>query len=156
MNPALPSTRSSRHAFHAPAFTLIEVCIAMTIAVLLLGVAVMEISGVRGQQQLKQIASQLEVTAREHLQRAVAAHRIIALELNDALVPVGGGHLEVRRYGEKKFRRPRTGELWEFAADGVCEPLELRVQADAGTVELGFDALSGCARRKSIIVKARA
>ena len=64
-----------------------------------------------------------------------------------------GGKLQIRRYGEKEFRTPRRGELWQFTADGLCEPLEIRITQKKGFIEMSFDPLTGCARKKSIIVQ---
>lgn len=135
----------------ASGFTLIEVCIAMTIGMLILGVAVLGISGVQDEQKLRETAARIESTARDALLDAVAHHRPVQLAL-DGSIGDSGGSVEVRRYGEKSFRKADTGEFWEFSPTGVCEPIELRVTSGAGVIEMGFDPLTGCARRKSITV----
>ena len=133
------------------AFTLIEVCIAMTIAMLILGVAVLGISGVQDEQKLRESASQIESTARDSLLKAVAEHRPVQIDIAGG-IQGAGGTVEVRRYGEKSFRKPDAGEFWEFSPTGICEPIELRVTSSSGVIEMGFDPLTGCARRKSITV----
>ncbi|MDB6140815.1 MAG: Prepilin-type N-terminal cleavage/methylation protein [Verrucomicrobiaceae bacterium] len=134
-----------------PGFTLIEVCIAMTIAMLILGVAVLGISGVQDEQKLRESASQIESTARDSLLKAVAEHRPVQVDIAGG-IQGAEGRVEVRRYGEKSFRKPDSGEFWEFSPTGVCEPIELRVTNGSGIIEMGFDPLTGCARRKSITV----
>ena len=62
-------------------FTLIEVCIAMTIAMLILGVAVLGISGVQEEQKLREAAAMIESTARDSLLKAVAEHRPVQLDI---------------------------------------------------------------------------
>ncbi len=143
--------KHARHHLHrrATGFTLVEVCIAMTIAMLILGVAVMGINGVQEEQKLRETAARIESTARDSLLDAVAHHRPVQLAL-DGGIGDSGGRVEVRRYGEKAFRRPDSGEVWEFSPTGVCEPIELRVTVSGGVIELGFDPLTGCVRRKSI------
>ena len=133
------------------AFTLIEVCIAMTIAMLILGVAVLGISGVQDEQKLRESASMIESTARDSLLKAVAEHRPVQIDIAGG-IQGAGGMVEVRRYGEKSFRKPDAGEFWEFSPTGICEPIELRVTSASGVIEMGFDPLTGCARRKSITV----
>ena len=135
----------------AAGFTLIEVCIAMTIAMLILGVAVLGISGVQDEQNLRETAARIESTARDALLNAVAHHSPVQLAL-DGGIGDSGGRVEVKRYGEKSFRKPDNGEVWEFSPTGVCEPIELRVTSGSGIIEMGFDPLTGCARRKNIIV----
>ena len=61
--------------------------------------------------------------------------------------------LQVRRVGEKVFRKPRRDEAWEFSPTGICEPIEVRISSPAGQIEIGFDPLTACAKRKSIQVK---
>ncbi len=124
----------------------------MAIGLLVIGVAVLSISGLQGEARLKRVAAQVETTARQSLMRAVFEQRLVEVGL-DAGALGASGHLQVRRVGEKQFREPRTGEVWEFSPTGVCEPLEVRVTSPEGAVELGFDPLTGCARRKSVIVK---
>ncbi len=132
-------------------FTLIEVCIAMTIGMLILGVAVLGISGVQEEQKLRETAARIEATARNALLDAIAHHRPVQLAL-DGSIGDSGGRVEVRRYGEKSFRKADSGEFWEFSPTGVCEPIELRVTGSGGVIEMGFDPLTGCARRKTITV----
>lgn len=133
------------------AFTLLEVCIAMTIGILILGVAVMSVTGLQGEQQLKEVASNIESTARNSLLKAIAEHRPIQLALAEG---IGGadGSVEVKRYGESSFRKASRDEMWEFDPTGVCEPIELRITSASGTIELGFDPLTACARKKNISV----
>jgi type II secretory pathway pseudopilin PulG len=141
-------TRPSSFTF---AFTLLEVCIAMTIGILILGVAVMSVTGLQGEQQLKEVASSIESTARNSLLKAIAEHRPIQLALAGG---IGGadGNVEVKRYGEPSFRKATRDEMWEFDPTGVCEPIELRITSANGTIELGFDPLTACARKKNISV----
>ncbi|MCW0219850.1 MAG: prepilin-type N-terminal cleavage/methylation domain-containing protein [Prosthecobacter sp.] len=132
-------------------FTLVEVCVAMAIGLLILGVAVMGMSGVRSEAVLKKMAARIETEARESLLQAVMEQRTVQVNLNDSLGD-SHGRLQVKRYGDAKFRNPTRGEVWEFSPTGVCEPVEVRVSNEVGVIELGFDPLTGCAVRKSVIV----
>ncbi len=145
-------------------FTLLEVCVAMTIGMLIIGVATLGISSIQDEQSLRRLASGIETAVRESLQQAVTSHRNVFIEFADGQLvspaQQGGkpdafafkGKLLIRRYGEKTFRAPRRGEVWQFAADGLCEPVEIRITQSNGVVEMSFDPLTGCARKKSIIV----
>lgn len=134
-----------------PGFTLIEVCVAMAIGVLILGIAVISMAGMQAETQLKRMASRVETLARQSLQEAVMKQRLIQLDLNAGLA--AEGRVQVKRVGESAFRNPKRGEIWEFSPTGICEPVEVRVTNEAGVIELGFDPLTGCAVRKSVIVK---
>lgn len=145
-------------------FTLLEVCVAITIGLLMIGAATLGISSVGAEHRLRRLASSIETTARESLLRAVSQQRNVFLEVNANGLALSaanartetletGGTLEILRYGEKSYRAPRRGELWRFSADGVCEPLSLRITLQQGFIEMSFDPLTGCARKKSIIVQ---
>lgn len=133
-----------------PAFTLLEVCLALTLATLVFGVAVLGISGLQAEAALKRSASQIETTARESLLRAVTSQRTIVLGLPGGLGIEG--RILIKRHGENEFRAPKRGEVWEFNPTGICEPLEVRLSSPAGIIELGFDPLTACAIKKNVIV----
>lgn len=132
-------------------FTLLEICIAMAVGSLLIGVAVMGISSVNDQNALDREASLIEITARESMIKAVMDQHPIRIEIPGGLGVEGT--VTVKRYGEKAFRKPVRGEFWEFSPTGICEPLELHVVGQTGSIEMGFDPLTGCARNRSVIVK---
>ena len=127
-------------------FTLVEVIVALSLAMLLIGVAALSITAVNDENQLRREASQIEITARDSLMKAVSGYRPVQLDF------ASFGAVQVRRYGEKAFRAPAKGEVWEFSPTGVCEPVELRITSEVGTIEMGFDPLTGCARKRNIIV----
>jgi prepilin-type N-terminal cleavage/methylation domain-containing protein len=132
-------------------FTLLEVIVAMSIGLLVLGVSVLSISGVQDENRLRRMATDIEGTVREALFEAVSTQRSVRLALDGGLG--GEGSVLVRRFGERKFREARAGEFWEFSATGICEPIEVRVQSELGDVELAFDPLTGMAKRRGIVVK---
>jgi len=148
MNPTLKTERGFRRS----GFTLVEICIAMALCMMLLGISTLAISGLQEQAALKRTASEIEMTARKSLQRAVMEQRVIEVALDGGNFGGGAGRLQVKRLGEKAFRNPLKGEIWEFSPTGVCEPLDVRVSSSSGVIELGFDPLTACAVRKSVSV----
>jgi len=144
-----------RHS-RAAGFTLIELCMAMAITILVIGVAVLSISGVRDEDKLRRAAAIIETTARQNLLQALNSQQTVRMELTTGAFGAGeefSGMLQVRRFGESVFRAPKLGEAWEFSPTGICEPIEVRVNGTAGQIEIGFDPLTACAKRKSIQVK---
>jgi len=144
-----------RHS-RAAGFTLIELILAMTITVLVIGVAVLSISGVRDEDKLRRAAAIIETTARQNLLQALNTQQIVRMELSAGAFGTSAefsGMLQVRRVGESNFRSPKRGEAWEFSPSGICEPIEVRVSGAGGQIEIGFDPLTACAKRKSIQVK---
>lgn len=147
---AMRWNQDSRIRTQESGFTLLEVCIAMTIGMLILGVAVLGVTGVQDEQKLRESAAIIESTARNSLLQAISEHRPVQLSFGSGLG--GGGNIEVKRYGENKYRKPDADEAWEFSPTGVCEPVEIRITSTTGTIEMGFDPLTGCARKKNISV----
>lgn len=133
------------------AFTLVEVCLALGLCMLLLGVGALSITGMQDQARLKKSAGEIEAAARRALQEAVSTRRPVILALDGSLGGEGG-RVQIRRVGEKTFRSARGGEVWEFSPTGICEPVEIRVTSPAGVIELAFDPLTACAVRKDISV----
>ena len=132
-------------------FTLIEVCVAMAIGVLILGVATLSMAGVQGEARLKKMAAQVESRARGSLLEVVMEQRAVRVDLAGGLGVEG--RVQVRRVGERAFRNPQKGEVWDFSPTGVCEPVSVRVSNEAGEIELEFDPLTGVAVRKEVRVK---
>ena len=123
----------------------------MSIGLIVLGVSVLSISGVQDENRLRRQATDIEETVREALFEAVSTQRPVRLALDGGLG--GDGVVQVRRFGERKFREARRGEFWEFSPTGICEPIEVRVESALGEIELAFDPLTGMAKRRGIIVK---
>lgn len=138
-------TRNS--SFTLTAFTILEVIIAMSIGILILGVATLGISGIQQEHELRNAAADIESTARNTLLKAIAEHRPMQIGFSSL-----GGNVEIMRYGEKKFRKPGADEQWEFSPTGVCEPIDVRIHNDRGTIEMSFDPLTACARKKNVTV----
>jgi hypothetical protein len=118
---------------------------------LLLGIATLSFTGLQDEARLKRAASDMESMARQTLQKAVMEQRLIALSLDGSLGG-DGGQVQVKRVGEKVFRKADKGELWEFSPTGICEPIEVRITHSGGIIEMAFDPLTACAVRKNVIV----
>ena len=144
-----------RHSREA-GFTLLEIIVAMSLTLLIIGIAVVSISGVRAEDKLRRAAAVIETTARQNLLQALDRQQTVRMELSAGAFGTGeefNGMLTVRRVGESDFRKPKRGEAWEFSPTGICEPIEVRISSAAGQIEIGFDPLTACAKRKSIQVK---
>jgi type II secretory pathway pseudopilin PulG len=159
----LPSFHPSKSSHSA--FTLLEVIIAISVAMFVVGISALSITGMKDEHRLHQMASLLETTARDALLRAVTDYRVIQVEISpDSITaPTASasdageehaleGSIEIKRHGERAFRKPKNGEVWEFSPTGICEPMELRVRNQTGSIEIAFDPLTGIAKRKSVIV----
>ncbi len=61
----------SELGFRHSGFTLVEICIALGLCMLLLGIATLSVTGLQDQARLKRTASEIESTARKTLQDAI-------------------------------------------------------------------------------------
>ena len=139
--------------FRHSGFTLVEICIALGLCMMLLGIATLSMTGMQDQARLKRTASEIEATARQTLQDAIMQQHTIELALDGGLGGEEGGRVQIKRLGDKAFRNAKRGEVWEFSPTGICEPLEVRITSASGTIELGFDPHTACAVKKNVSVK---
>ena len=154
---ALTSRRAGQGIRHSAGFTLLEMLAVLGLLTLILGISVISISGVQDEDRLRRAASQIETTARESLLSALKSQELVILPLTAGLLggTEFGAKLEIRRVGEKAFRLPKRGEQWEFSPTGICEPIEVRLSGPGGEVEMAFDALTACAKRKTLDLNAK-
>lgn len=159
--PASTRTLTSRRAGpgirHSAGFTLLEMLAVLGLITLVLGISVVSISGIQDEDRLRRAASQIETTARESLLNALRTQELVILPLTAGSLGgmEFGAKMEIRRVGEKAFRAPKRGEQWEFSPTGICEPIEVRLSGPGGEVEMAFDALTACAKRKTLDLNAK-
>ena len=140
------------------AFTILEITVAMVIAMLILGVAVMSLKGVDRETKIRRTAALLDVTARSAMLEALLRRQAQCVQFApngfSGLVRSGkapwkrlpkGGSLEIRRWGETRWRKPQTGEAWWFRPGLPCEPLSVRLTLPEGRCEMSFDPLTAVA-----------
>lgn len=137
----------------SPAYTLLEVLLAIGVIAVLMGIAVPYLSQSFGKSQGEEIADEVAaavVAVRSSAVDESEARRVQILEAG--LAPAGpaspvrlpkGWRLEVRRLMESKFRKPEKNEFWTFNSAGICEPLTLRISGGNEVIELAFDPLTG-------------
>jgi len=145
-------------------FTLLEVCVALAVATLVLGVAVLGLGGVAGEQALKQASHLVEAFVQDARSTAIREGRECVMVLtNEGIRTEGPAPLEVsfarfgltldlRRSGEVEFRSPKKGETWSVRPRGVCEPLELRLRGERGYTEILFEPLTGFVARRKLTI----
>ena len=140
------------------AFTLLEILVVLGLLMMLFGVSIISISGIKEEDRLRRAVALIETTARQNLLQAVKEQKTVTLPLAAGSFGSGsdfGGLLQIRRVGERSFREPKRNETWEFSPTGICEPIEVRLTGPGGTIELAFDALTACAKRKSLDFNAK-
>lgn len=164
MTECLMTNDSVRHSSfaishsRAAGFTLVEILVVLAVLTLMLGISIVSISGVKEEDRLRRTVAVIETTARENLLQAVKNQQVVRLSLATGSFGSAsdfGGRLEIRRVGERDFREPKRGEIWEFSPTGICEPIEVRLSGPGGVIELAFDALTACAKRKTLDFNAK-
>lgn len=132
--------------------TLLEVLSALTLAMLVVGVAALALGTQGPEKRLRRSAAVVETTVRQLFWQSVQERRPRVLALgSEAISPKAGSwlalgngaRLEVRRFGEAEWRAPAKDERWTFSGAGLCEPLSLRVLVKGGSLEMDFDPLTG-------------
>ncbi len=139
---------------NSPAYTLLEVLLALGVIAVLMGIAVPYLSQSFGKSPGEEVADEVAasvIAVRSSAMDESEARRIGILE--SGLAPQGastpairlpkGWKLEVRRLAESKFRKPQKNEFWTFNSAGICEPLTLRITGGNEVMELAFDPLTG-------------
>ena len=53
-----------------------------------------------------------------------------------------GWAIQVKRFGENRFRKPAKREIWEFNSEGICEPISLKLVAPGREYLVEFDPLT--------------
>jgi len=105
----------SSSALRPSAFTLLEILVVLGLLMMLFGVSIISISGIKEEDRLRRAVALIETTARDNLLQAVKEQKTITLPLSAGSFGTGSdfsGMLKVRRVGERGFREPKRGETW--------------------------------------------
>jgi Tfp pilus assembly protein FimT len=143
------------------AFTLLEICLALMIGLLLVTLAVPAISGVLAEQRLKESFGRFDHLAAEAKRRSVEEQRAWHLVWDKnaiVLLPLGQGDgkgqaatvekLATGRDESFELQRPAVLQTkappeWVFWPNGTCEPAVIAYSGHAGTWEARYNALTG-------------
>jgi type II secretory pathway pseudopilin PulG len=144
---------------HSAGFTLIEICLAVFIGVLIILAAVPSISGVIEEQRAKKLFNQFDSLAKSASDRAVTERRPYVLDWDDSGVsmrPLAPGKddeaNDIQRvdFGEKlapELKLPGALEknpprLWTFWPTGTCEPATIICHSAGAPWTATYDPLT--------------
>jgi Tfp pilus assembly protein FimT len=143
------------------AFTLLEICLALMIGLLLVMLAVPAMAGVLAEQRLKDSFERFDHLVAEAKQRSVKEQRgwrMVWDKQTIALVPMArgdgegslapGGRLVPAHDESFQLQRPAALQkgapvVWDFWPNGTCEPAVISYAGRAGSWEAHYDALTG-------------
>ena len=140
------------------AFTLIEIVLAIAIALIVFAVAIPAISGIVGDDPLEKSYRDFDLFVRQAQSRALAEHRDFVLiwerdgiTLEPRIPSAEDGEAEVSMYSSNGARitleRPAaldakpSGE-WPIWRSGVCEPVRITYESDLGFWVADYDPLT--------------
>jgi Tfp pilus assembly protein FimT len=145
-----------RHA----GFTLLEICLALAIGVMIIVLSVPSISGLLAEQRLKRSFERLDALVAAARVRSASEQRAYALvwdregitlvtrELEEAgAAPEPSDRLVFEDEESFHLRRPAAltknpPQEWVFWNNGICEPAEVAYEGPAGSWLVQYDALT--------------
>ena len=153
------STRHERRGF-----TLIEICVVLFLAVLLLSVAIPSLSGQLARRHLQEASDRLDALADRARERSVSENRpyVLVWEKGGAvsLYPADASDVVRNNNGPVSALKPirpderytlvrgasltaRPAAEWTFWPSGNCEPVSVRYEGGNGEWEASYNPLSG-------------
>ena len=145
------SNKASGAAIKCPAgYTLFEILLTLGIIAIALGVTTPLITGALSESPAQELVNDIQNIASGTHRDAVENGEARRIHVTDTglqgaeggVVLPEGWELEVRRFGETRFRKPGEVEFWEFNGAGICDPLELQLTDGEESMVIGFDPLS--------------
>ena len=157
--------RLPRHCVSRRGFTLLEICIALSIIAVLIGLCTPAFSGWLSEERLREPARHLEQLARTARNRAIDTQKSwvviihpsgLTLTLQDGEVladdvrkadedldrPMPDGvTVATKAWGEESFSSLAEVK-WIFRPDGLCDPLTVRFTRGQSEIALRFDPLT--------------
>lgn len=142
-------------------FTLLEICLALLIGLMIIVLAVPSVAGLLAEQRLKQSFERFDRLVSQARLRSAAEQRAYVLAWDRtgiALLPAerlgksesAGAEARLDFEEKAEFQLRRTAALtrnpaaeWTFWGNGTCEPAEVSFQSDAGSWLVRYDALTG-------------
>ena len=139
-------------------FTLLEICLVIMIALLLLGLTVPSINGLLAEQRLKKTFEQFDDFVRKAQLRAVTERRAmvmiwdgegITVQPDDPTAEDSAGEGDYFPFAEGPIALERPAALekkpaveWLFWRSGTCEPAILHFEGSSGSWSVQYDPLT--------------
>ncbi len=149
---------------HRRGFTLIEMCVVLCLAVMLISVALPSLSGQLGRRRLQDASDRLDALTTRARENSVAEGRPYQLVWEKggaiALYPADAPDTVRRKNGPVSALTPTAANehytlirgaslagnpapVWTFWPTGNCEPVSVRYQGTGGEWEVVYSPLSG-------------
>ena len=141
------------------AFTLIEICLAVAIGMMILAMAVPSVQGVFAERALKSSLERLDDLARAAQMLSVSERRTFVLNWENSGIALSPEQLRAEDSGKTwprlEFEKDEVFEIdrpvalekkptlqWVFWRSGNCEPVIIHYKGAAGRWSVRYDALT--------------
>ena len=141
------------------AFTLLEICLAVAIALLILGLAVPSISSLFAEQKIKESFESFDDLVRKAQRLSVSEQRpfVLIRDISGVVLAPSQpgseeagkewGRMDFQKDEEVDFERPaalsdKPPMEWSFWRSGTCEPVVVTYNGPAGKWIVKYDALT--------------
>jgi hypothetical protein len=148
------------------AFTLIEITLAIAIALIVFAVAIPAISGIMGDDPLEKTFRDFDLFVRQAQSRALAERRDFVMiwekdgiTLEPRVPTAEDGEAEVAMYSSDGARitlerpaalEPKPSGEWPVWRSGVCEPVRITYESDLGFWIAEYEPLTARSRLVSL------
>lgn len=143
-------------------FTMLEILMAIAISLIVLAIgAGLALHAIPAERKLNRLAAKLEVAARRATMESLLHHRDVFLTVHprsvsglEGIVDFREASLSIATPGKfSSFKSPSSdGYRWKFGANGICEPLRVRLSLAEGEVILDFDPFTGETRDRTMTI----
>lgn len=136
-------------------FTLLELIVVMSIMLLVIGLGFGSFTLLDDNDPFEKPAQELTQMSRFAMGAAVIQHRSMTIAFDkDGFGILGGGaensyfkvakgmKVLIHRLGGKGWEKAE-GHSWVFGEQGICEPIRVRFESQAGVRDLAFHPLTG-------------
>ena len=146
------SERRRGFASRRAGYTLFEILLTLGIIAIALGVTTPLVMNAMSSSPVEEVVEEIQEVATATHRDAVASGEARRIRVTgegmqgmegEIVVLPEGWELQVRRFGDTRFRKPADVEYWEFNAAGICEPLDLLLADGEESIRLSFDPLTG-------------
>ncbi|MEN3943067.1 type II secretion system protein [Prosthecobacter sp. SYSU 5D2] len=140
----------------ASGFTLLELIVVMSIMLLVIGLGFGSFSMLDDNDPFEKPAQDLTQMSRFAINAAVLQHRTLTIAFDKegfgilgstnregdySRVPKGM-KIFILRLGARDWEKAE-GHNWQFGEQGICEPIKVRFESQAGVRDLAFHPLTG-------------
>jgi prepilin-type N-terminal cleavage/methylation domain-containing protein len=146
-------------------FTLLEMLIVISLMIVMAGVGVLSFAGFDEEGSVRKPGDELIRMSKQAVRAAAVQSRPFTIQFTETGFGITGFQdkgasfelregttISIMRWGEKEWL-PAAGQSWMFGANGLCDPLRVRIESVEAALEMTFNALTGSATDQKLEVR---